>query len=192
LRDANVLVTAGSAAPRILESAKMLDADLIVLATHGGGLMRRAFLGSVAEAVIRDSEIPVMSIRCGKRAPDLTFRRIVCAVNYTGVSGRAFAHAIALASAFGATLAAVYIIEQGGADVDEEAERLRVWTRNDTVAVEPRILVARRNASTILLEDLKESAPISWSSARADGSFRRRRPSDRRPMPSPTGPDALC
>jgi nucleotide-binding universal stress UspA family protein len=101
VQNANVVVAAGSVAPRILASAKTLDADLIVLATRGRDLMRRAFLGSVAEAVIRDSEIPVMSIRCGKRAPDLTFRRIVCAVNYTGVSGRAFAHSIALASAFG-------------------------------------------------------------------------------------------
>jgi nucleotide-binding universal stress UspA family protein len=78
-------------------------------------------------------------------------------VNYTGVSGRAFAHSIALASAFGATLVAVHIIEKSGADVDEEAERLRAWARNDTVSVESRILVLRRKASTILLEYLRES-----------------------------------
>ena len=47
-------------ATAILADAEEFGADLIVLGTHGRRGLRRAILGSVAEAVIRDSPIPVL------------------------------------------------------------------------------------------------------------------------------------
>ena len=47
-------------ATAILADAGDFAADLIVLGTHGRKGLRRAILGSVAEAVIRDSPIPVL------------------------------------------------------------------------------------------------------------------------------------
>ena len=47
-------------ATAILADAQDFAADLIVLGTHGRKGLRRAILGSVAEAVIRDSTIPVL------------------------------------------------------------------------------------------------------------------------------------
>lgn len=47
-------------ASTILADARDFAADLIVLGTHGRKGLRRAILGSVAEAVIRDSPIPVL------------------------------------------------------------------------------------------------------------------------------------
>lgn len=47
-------------ATAILADAEDFAADLIVLGTHGRKGLRRAILGSVAEAVIRDSAIPVL------------------------------------------------------------------------------------------------------------------------------------
>jgi nucleotide-binding universal stress UspA family protein len=56
-----VVPAAGRAlATAILADAGDFAADLIVLGTHGRKGLRRAILGSVAEAVIRDSPIPVL------------------------------------------------------------------------------------------------------------------------------------
>jgi nucleotide-binding universal stress UspA family protein len=51
----------GDPATQILKTAKDIDADLIVIATHG---MRSLFpFGSVAERVIKNSPVPVFTVR---------------------------------------------------------------------------------------------------------------------------------
>ena len=47
----------------ILSVAEEVGADLIVLGTHGRKGVTRWLLGSVAEAVLRRSEVPVMTVR---------------------------------------------------------------------------------------------------------------------------------
>jgi nucleotide-binding universal stress UspA family protein len=47
-------------APATLEAAEQLDADLVVLGTHGRGGLRRMILGSVADKVIRGTHRPVL------------------------------------------------------------------------------------------------------------------------------------
>ncbi len=57
------VIIEGSAADAIIESAAAQCADLIVVGTHGRRGLRRLFLGSVAEHVIRHSAIPVAVVR---------------------------------------------------------------------------------------------------------------------------------
>lgn len=47
----------------IVEVARRLGADLIAMATHGYGGLRRALLGSVADKVLRSSPLPVLLVR---------------------------------------------------------------------------------------------------------------------------------
>ena len=49
----------GDAVAMILEASDRLDVDLIVLGSHGKGKMTYAFLGSVAEKLLRKSKRPV-------------------------------------------------------------------------------------------------------------------------------------
>ena len=51
------------AAPAILEAAQTQRCDFIALATHGWGGLRRMFLGSVTDKVIRASSLPVLAFR---------------------------------------------------------------------------------------------------------------------------------
>ncbi len=53
----------GIVASEILSAAKDLNADLIVIATHGRTGLAHLFLGSVAERVVRESLCPVFSVR---------------------------------------------------------------------------------------------------------------------------------
>ena len=48
---------------RILTAAQNWPADLIVMGTHGRRGVKRAMLGSSAEAVLRASPIPVLLVR---------------------------------------------------------------------------------------------------------------------------------
>jgi nucleotide-binding universal stress UspA family protein len=56
-------VLAVRAAEGILEEARVLGSDLIALATHGRGGVRRMLLGSVADKVIRGCSIPILVCR---------------------------------------------------------------------------------------------------------------------------------
>ena len=50
---------------QILRFAKDRNIDLIVVGTHGSGVMRHLLLGSVAEKVVRKAACPVLTVRPG-------------------------------------------------------------------------------------------------------------------------------
>ena len=56
-------VVVGYAAEEILEIAAKEDADLIVMGTHGRKGIDRILFGSVAERVVKNSHVPVLTIR---------------------------------------------------------------------------------------------------------------------------------
>ena len=59
---ASIEVVEGDPASEILRQADELGADLVVMGTHGKGLLAHAFLGSVAEKILHRIKIPVLTI----------------------------------------------------------------------------------------------------------------------------------
>jgi nucleotide-binding universal stress UspA family protein len=53
----------GEAHVQILECAKTIGADLIVMGTHGHTGLKHALLGSTAEKVVRLSDCPTLTVR---------------------------------------------------------------------------------------------------------------------------------
>lgn len=53
----------GQASESIVEAARKENAQLIVMGTHGYGLLGRAFMGSVAQRVVSDSHVPVLLVK---------------------------------------------------------------------------------------------------------------------------------
>lgn len=53
----------GQAHEVVLKAAKKSKAHLIVMGTHGHGLLGRAFLGSVAQKVVTEAEVPVLLVK---------------------------------------------------------------------------------------------------------------------------------
>jgi nucleotide-binding universal stress UspA family protein len=53
----------GDPATEIVSLAKRRNVDLIVMGTHGQTGLRRALMGSVAEAVVRRAECPVLTLK---------------------------------------------------------------------------------------------------------------------------------
>ncbi len=56
-------IATGYAAEEILSNAEEYGADLIIMGTHGRRGIDRILFGSVAEKVVKNSTIPVMTIR---------------------------------------------------------------------------------------------------------------------------------
>ena len=99
----------------IVKTANDIRADLIVMSTHGRHGFRRALLGSVAERVLRESDVPVLTVR-----PDLTrrdstvaIRAVLCPINFTDTARSALEEATAIAEAFGAELLLMHVRENG-------------------------------------------------------------------------------
>jgi nucleotide-binding universal stress UspA family protein len=101
-----------AAAPVILEYAAEVEADVIVMSTHGRRGLGRAFLGSVTEEVVRVSEIPVLTVRRGageERGPG--FESVLVPVDFSEHSAQAIRYASGICRSYGARLHVVHVFE---------------------------------------------------------------------------------
>lgn len=60
------VLRSGSPSREIVRYAEEEGCDLVVMGTHGRGGIDRLLLGSVAERVVRSSEIPVLTVRVAR------------------------------------------------------------------------------------------------------------------------------
>jgi nucleotide-binding universal stress UspA family protein len=57
------LWVAGAAASQIIAASKRERVQMIVMGAHGHGLLSRMFMGSVAQRVLAESEIPTLLVK---------------------------------------------------------------------------------------------------------------------------------
>lgn len=65
---------AGSVADALAEFARQEPVDLVVMTTHGRGGLSRAWMGSVADRLVRLSDIPVVLLRPSSSGRPMEFR----------------------------------------------------------------------------------------------------------------------
>jgi len=75
-RVVSILVVDGDPADEILKKADELNCDMIIMGTHGKGLIAHTFLGSVSEKVLHRTRKPVFIIPIPKEEIDITFNNI--------------------------------------------------------------------------------------------------------------------
>ncbi len=63
----SVIVEIGHPVDRIIRQAEKNNCDMIVMGSHGQGVLKEAMLGSTSRRVLRRSEIPVLVIRLPKK-----------------------------------------------------------------------------------------------------------------------------
>lgn len=63
--DHEIMLRSGDPAKEIMKAAEEVEAELVVMATHGHTGFRHVVLGSVTEKVVRESSCPVLTIRMG-------------------------------------------------------------------------------------------------------------------------------
>ncbi len=74
----------GRPAGRILETARDCGCDLIVMGAHGHGRLHHALIGSVSDAVLRGSDVPVLLMRAAERRVDPADDGARAVVAYSG------------------------------------------------------------------------------------------------------------
>ena len=108
-------VASGREAVEIVERAKSLPADLVVMGTHGRGGFEKWVLGSITEKVMRQAPCPVLTITLPTHdapPPGKTpFKRILCAIDFSDHSNRSLSFALSLAQQAEAHLTLVHVLE---------------------------------------------------------------------------------
>ena len=97
---ATPVAESGDPQATIIEQALSRKADLIVMGTHGRRGFKRLLLGSVTEAVLREAPCPVLTVP--PHAPAtvsqaLTFKRILCPMDFSPSALQALGFALDLA-----------------------------------------------------------------------------------------------
>lgn len=102
----------------IHDAASEWKADLIVMGTHGRSGVNRFMLGSVAERVLRESEIPVLTVRgeLKEKRPKISIQNILCPVNNSPVARKSLGFATQLAACFGSTVTVLHVQETDAKD----------------------------------------------------------------------------
>ena len=115
--DVQRVMLEGDPTSQITEYARANDSDLIMLPTHGYGSFRRMILGSVTSNVLRNAICPVWTgvhMEQMPRLEDISFRKVVCAVDLEKQSCNALHWASRFAAEFGAELNIVHVISGPG------------------------------------------------------------------------------
>ncbi len=109
---AGTMVVEGYPPDAIRKAARETRAGLIVLGTHGRSGVNRLMLGSVAERVLRESDIPVLTVRGeGGTAPEPP-KRVLCPVNHTPAAREAVQAAQWFAECFGGKVTVAHVAEE--------------------------------------------------------------------------------
>ncbi len=97
----------------ILEMAQTLPADLIVMGSHGRSGVSRLLLGSVTERVLRSAPCPVMVVppHDAVAPAEVSFKHIVCAIDFSESSLAGLTWALSLAEEADARLSLLHVIE---------------------------------------------------------------------------------
>jgi nucleotide-binding universal stress UspA family protein len=108
----DAIVDDGNAAVRILERASSLQADLIVMGTHGLSGFERFVLGSVTEKVLRKATCPVMTVPpAAVTAAKVPYTRLLCPVDFSESSSAALRFAFSLAEESNANLTILHVVD---------------------------------------------------------------------------------
>jgi len=111
---AEVLVQEGRTSELIVNCGTAINADLLVMGTHGVGGFHRLFLGSVTEKVVRTATSPVLTVPPSApavAAQPIHFKRILCAIDYSPSSLKALDYALELGRQADGCVTALYALE---------------------------------------------------------------------------------
>lgn len=127
----------GSPAATILKRAEEVSADMVVMTTHGRGTLGRAWLGSVADGVVRQAHCPVLLLRPDAEEVQLDLGRILVPLDGSEPAGKALAQATELATQWGSQVHLVSVVPTPHSvavpylDASPEAEEVRQTLEQD-------------------------------------------------------------
>jgi nucleotide-binding universal stress UspA family protein len=132
--DLQILVKTGNIEEDIFSTIRDVKADVVVMGTHGRGLLGRTFIGSVTQHMLRKVPVPILTV-CRVARP-LTFERILFATDFSDESNQAFRASLELARITHSRLTILHAVdvlqlkrarvELAGLDIDQLVEEARL------------------------------------------------------------------
>jgi nucleotide-binding universal stress UspA family protein len=119
--DAKSLLVDGDPSKMIPKAVNQMDRCLLVLGTHGGNMVERRLIGSVAENVLRQSCVPTLTVS-EKLSSALTpqlFQKMLYATDSSAVASQAAPLACAFARSFSSHLEVISVIDESEGSVSE-------------------------------------------------------------------------
>ena len=174
----------GEIVPELLREAERVAADLVVMSTHGRTGFRRAVLGSIADGVARHAPTPVLLVRAADDGADLSFSRMLVALDGSPDAERVLAPAMMIARACASAVELVRVVHPVALTTDDSdlepsesaeaylsalAERLR---ESGAFDVQPRIVISDAVALAILAEAEESSADLVAITSHGRGASR--------------------
>jgi len=154
------LVRGGSAAAEIVDQAVDMQADLLVMGTHGRSGFERLILGSVTERVLRKAPCPVMTVPTG--LPDavpagpVLYKSILCPVDFSESSLKALEYATTMAVQAHGQLTVLHVDERDFEHADGVG-----GVAYDAGKTMGEFLEERAQASQRRLEDVTKGVPTN-------------------------------
>ncbi|MDA8402947.1 MAG: universal stress protein [Desulfobacteraceae bacterium] len=117
--DYHALVAVGNTIDEITHLVDEHQADLVIVATHGRSGLKRFFLGSVTERLIRILPCPLLVLRgetddAVAGIQKFPFKRILVGCDFSLDSDLAFANSLSIAQEFESELHLVHVVEPSG------------------------------------------------------------------------------
>lgn len=147
--EAHSVVSSGDPAQQIIRVAEIEECDLIAIATRGRRTLGRVVLGSVADSVIRHSQIPILAV--GPNTPNHhagtvdrnTVSKIIVPLDGSSFAESALPFAKELAQKLSAEMVLVRVIDTGGPYVGLLDDAANVKVDADVKASAAEYLTAR-------------------------------------------------
>jgi len=107
----DVIVTQGYPSSEISILTEKLDIDLVVMGTHGRHGFSHMLLGSVAEKVIRESKVPVLTVKLDHKiaVESYNINNILVPVDFSEMSEKAFDVALKIGSFFNSEITVLFV-----------------------------------------------------------------------------------
>lgn len=147
-------ILTGPVAETLLEYARSVKCDLIVLTTHGRGALSRLWLGSVADVIVRRAPVPVILVR--PHQPTVTFdakdsrrslRRILIPLDGSPLAEAIIEHGVHLGRIMDAEYTLLRVVDPTALGLSVHDER---------VAESPALQPLRERAQTYLERQAEE------------------------------------
>jgi nucleotide-binding universal stress UspA family protein len=190
----------GPVVPALHKHALETGCDLVVMATHGRGGVERAWLGSVADEMVRAAGLPILLVRPEEHLQEAggvwAPRRLLVPLDGSTLAESVLPHAVGLARASGAALRLVRVVPPPtprSADVPaaaapppstDELERCCLWALRyleraaaavdaDAVEIATSVVAALRPAYGIISEAADTHADLIVMATHGHGGWRR-------------------
>lgn len=111
-RSLSSIILNGPVAPSLAKHAREIGADLVVMTTHGRGGLRRTWLGSVADQLMRTIQVPLLVLHPqeGGSLPPVTVSEILVPLDGSSLAETALQPAAALATLWDAEMSLIQVI----------------------------------------------------------------------------------